>query len=75
MALAPWMLALAWRIERFRTLLTNGSPFITEATAHSGSVQRSFSRQKVDRLLEHRFRTAEEAVANVVDFVEGRRAY
>lgn len=68
-ALQPWVLKLGWRFERLRTLLTGSKPFITEATAHSSIIQRSYSAAKVQALLGHRFRTAEEAALNIAQFM------
>ena len=69
-ALQPWMLQLAWRLERLRTFLTGSKPFITEATAHSSIIKRGYSADKVKALLGHRFRTVEEAALNVAQFLE-----
>lgn len=75
MALASWMLALGWRLEKVRALLTGSKPFITRATAHSAIIQRSFSAAKAKGLLGHRFFTAAEAVSNVAAFVRGTPAH
>lgn len=74
-ALRPWMLQAAWRFERVRSLLTGSKPFITRDTAHSAIADRSFSAEKVQKLLGIRFIPAEHAVANVAGFLQGGRAY
>ena len=74
-ALHPWMLQLGWRLERLRSILTGSKPFITEATAHSSIIQRSYSAAKVKALLSHQFRTAEEAALNVAQFVEAQQPH
>lgn len=66
----PWTLALAWRLEAFRSLF-GGRPFITEYTARSACSQRAWSNAKVRELLGYEFRTAEEAARNVAAFLEG----
>ncbi len=71
MALQPWMLGLGWRFERIRSLLTGSNPLITQATVASSLLSRSYSSVKVKALLGHPFRTAEEAINNVVKYLEG----
>lgn len=66
--LRPWMLELAWRAERLRTLVTGGSPLVTRTTAATSMGQRAYSAAKVEALLGHRFRSLEEAVSNTVSF-------
>ncbi|MBL7950645.1 MAG: NAD-dependent epimerase/dehydratase family protein [Flavobacteriales bacterium] len=73
--LHPWMLNVAWRVERLRSLLTGSTPFITRDTAHSALTQRTYSSAKVEALLGHRSRTTEEAIANVAAFVRNEKAY
>jgi nucleoside-diphosphate-sugar epimerase len=73
--LRRWMLNMGWRVERSRSLLTGSTPFITRDTAHSALTERSYSSAKVEALLGHRFRTAEEMVANVAAFVRNGKAY
>lgn len=64
----PWMLDLAWRLERLRALFTGASPMVTKATVASSIGQRTYSNAKVSALLGYRFRTLEESVDNVVSF-------
>lgn len=71
MALQPWMLGIGWRFERIRSLLTGSNPLITRATVASSLLRRSYSSAKVDKQLGHPFRTAEEAITNVVKYLEG----
>lgn len=73
--LRPWMLQLGWRVERLRTVLTGSTPFITRDTAHSALTLRSYSAEKVTKLLGHGFRTAEESIANVAAFVNREKSY
>ncbi len=70
-AAQAWMLDLAWRLERLRTLLLGGQPLVTRDTANSATTVRSYSNRKVSALLGHSFRTVEESVRNVSDFVKG----
>lgn len=72
-ALQPWMLQLGWRFERIRSILTGSRPFITEATAHSSIIERSYSSAKAQALLGHRFRTAEEAALNMAQYMEAQQ--
>ncbi|MBK8225600.1 MAG: NAD-dependent epimerase/dehydratase family protein [Flavobacteriales bacterium] len=64
----PWMLALAWRAERMRSLLTGSSPLVTKATVSSALSARAYSNAKVDAVLGHQFLPLEESVANAVSF-------
>lgn len=73
--LRPWMLEVGWRLEELRSTLLGSTPFITRATAHSAIIQRSYNAAKVQALLQHRPRTAEETVANVAAYMNGVRAY
>lgn len=72
--LSPWMLQLAWRLEKVRTTFTRSRPFITRATVHSALNQRSYSAAKVEAALGYQFRGAAEAVSNVAAFVLGSKA-
>jgi dihydroflavonol-4-reductase len=64
----PWMLALAWRAERIRSLLTGSSPLVTKATVSSALSTRAYSNAKVTAVLGHQFLPLEESVANAVSF-------
>jgi dihydroflavonol-4-reductase len=66
-ALPAWLLDLAWRLERLRTLF-GGRPLVTRHTAHSAVIRRSFSNEKVSAVLGHRFRHAAEMAANVAAY-------
>lgn len=68
--LATWMLALAWRVERLRTLLTGGAALVTRSTVSSALERRSYCNEKVRALLGYRFRTMDEAVANVAAYLD-----
>lgn len=67
----PWMLSLAWRFERARAFLMGSRSLITRATVHSALITRAYSNKKVRDLLGYRFRTAQEAIANVAAFMNG----
>jgi nucleoside-diphosphate-sugar epimerase len=64
----PWMLGLAWRAERLRTLFTGGSPLVTAAAVSSAIRQRAYSNAKVKALTGHQFIPLAESVANTVSF-------
>lgn len=68
-ALPAWPLQLAWRLERLRTLFFGGRPFVTRHTVRSALVHRRYDNRKALSVPGIRFRTAEEAVANVASFV------
>lgn len=70
MPLQPWMLGLGWRFERIRSLLTGSNPLVTQATVASSLLDRSYSSAKVKALLGNPFRTAEEAINNVANYLE-----
>lgn len=65
----PWMLELAWRAERIRTLF-GGRPLITRFTARTASRLRRYDGTKARRVLTMEFRSAKEAVENTVAFLE-----
>jgi len=69
--LQPWMLSVASRLERIRSLITRRRPLVTKHTVHSALIKRAYSNKKVSDLLGYRFRSAREAVANVAGFVKG----
>lgn len=68
MKLPAWALELGWRAEALRTLF-GGRPLITRNTARTASRIRHYNGSKAERLLGMRFRSAEEAVANVAGFI------
>lgn len=63
-----WMLHLAWRAERLRSLLTGSSPLVTRTAVASALARRSYSDAKAAELLGYRFRALEESVANAASF-------
>jgi nucleoside-diphosphate-sugar epimerase len=68
--LRPWMLQLAWRLERLRTLFGD-RPMITRHTADTALNERRYDASKALRITGLRFRSAEEMVANAVSFAQG----
>ncbi len=69
MRAAPWMLEIAWRAEQLRTLF-GGRPMVTEHTARTASRPRNYDGSRARDLLKMEFRSAEEAVANTLAFLE-----
>lgn len=69
MKLPAWALELGWRAEVARTLF-GGRPLVTRNTARTASRIRHYDGSKAERLLGMRFRSAEEAIANVAAFLE-----
>lgn len=67
--IAPWMLGIAWRVERLRSMITRSRSLVTRSTSHSALITRAYSNRKAGALLSYTFRTAEEAVANVASFL------
>lgn len=70
----PWMLELAWRVERLRTLLFRGRPLITRDTARTSLRQRRFDDSKLRRRLGLTLRPSEEAVRYTVSLMDARPA-
>lgn len=68
--LRPWMLELAWRVERLRTLF-GGRPLITVHTARTASRPRAYDGSKVHALLDLPMRDARTAVRNVMAYLRG----
>jgi len=66
--IAPWVLELGWRLERLRTLF-GGKPFVTRHTVHSAIIKRSYDASKAKRITGMDFRSAKEAVENVVRYL------
>jgi nucleoside-diphosphate-sugar epimerase len=69
--LPPWMLGLAWRIERLRTLF-GGRPMITKVSARTASRPRLYDGSKARRLLDMEFSRAKEAVENTERFLRAQ---
>ena len=67
-AIPPWMLEVAWRVERLRSSLTGATPFVTKATAHSALIDRAYSAQKVEDLLGHRFFAVQAMAENMARY-------
>jgi dihydroflavonol-4-reductase len=65
--LPPWMLELAWRAERLRTLF-GGRPMITKISARTASRTRNYDGSRARTLLHMKMRSVEEAVANVARY-------
>lgn len=66
--LPAWALELGWRAESVRTAF-GGRPLITRHTARTASRIRHYDGSKAEKLLGMRFRSTEEAVANVAGFL------
>ena len=69
----PWMLELAWRAERLRTLLFGGRPLVTRDTARTSLRQRRFDDGKLRRRLGLSLRSAEEAVRYTASLMDAFR--
>ncbi len=67
----PWLLGLAWRVERMRSFITGASPLVTRSSVRSSITPRRYSGRKVRELLGHEFRTLAESATNVSAFVTG----
>ena len=65
----PWVLALAWRFERLRTMITRQRPMITRHTVHSSMDQRTYDAGRIMGM-GMRFRPVQEAVDNVARFLK-----
>lgn len=70
-SLAPWMLGLAWRAERLRTLF-GGRPLITQVSARTASRERLYDGRKARQLLGIDPRSAREAVENTERFLRAQ---
>jgi len=69
--LSSWTLELAWRAEFLRTIF-GGRPLVTRNTARTASRTRHYDGSKAEELLRMKFRSAEEAIANVSAFLDRR---
>lgn len=68
-SLPAWALELGWRLEAVRTRF-GGRPLITKHTARTASRPRLYDGSKAANLLAMPFRNADEAVENVVGFMD-----
>jgi dihydroflavonol-4-reductase len=60
--------AIAWRMEKLRSLVTGSNPLITKETAQSANSNYRFSNQKIKKELNFSFRTIDEAARNTAEF-------
>ncbi|MBV6406107.1 MAG: NAD-dependent epimerase/dehydratase family protein [Flavobacteriales bacterium] len=68
----PWMLELAWRAERLRTLLFGARPLVTRDTARTALRMRRFDDSKLRARSERPWRSAEEAVRYTVSLMDAK---
>lgn len=68
-AVRPWMLHLASALERARALVFRRKALITRYTVASSLSSRRFSGIRAEQALGRKFRTAEEALANVAEYL------
>jgi nucleoside-diphosphate-sugar epimerase len=61
---------IAWRLEKFRSLVTGSNPLITKETARSANSRYQFSNEKIISELGVKFFTVEEAAENTAGFFE-----
>lgn len=66
---SPWMAALAWPIDKIRSLITGTRPFITRETARSARSKFHYSAAKI-RQLGFSFRPLEETIAYTAGFMK-----
>lgn len=59
----PWMAAIAWRIERLRSLLTGSNPLITQETALLAQTSFAYDNSKIRRTLPYTFRNLDDSIA------------
>jgi nucleoside-diphosphate-sugar epimerase len=55
-AVAPWMIAILWRIEALRSWLTGSKPLITKETAHTSQTHFVYDNHKIKTTLGREFR-------------------
>ena len=72
-AVRPWMLRLASALESIRSFLFRRKALITRYTVASSLSSRKFSGARAEKALGRRFRTAEEALANVAEYLRKER--
>ncbi|RPD38597.1 NAD-dependent epimerase/dehydratase family protein [Chitinophaga barathri] len=72
----PWMAALVWRVEKFRSLFTGKRPLITRETARTAQLKVYYSSAKITQTLPgFRFRPLDETVTDVSrDYLVSRNA-
>lgn len=58
-----WMGEFAWRVERFRSLITGSPPLLTRETARTALVENRYSSEKIKETLGFTFRPLEETIS------------
>jgi len=64
----PVLSAIAWRMEKLRSLITGSKPLITRETARNANHVRLFSSEKIQKAIGFKFRPVEEAARNTAGF-------
>lgn len=64
----PWMSAVGWRVEKWKTKVFGGQPRITRETAMAAHQHYCYSSEKIKNRLGHQFIPVEEAVKNACGF-------
>lgn len=66
----PVLSAIAWRMEKLRSLITGRKPLITRETARNANNVRLFSSEKIQKAIGFKFRPVEEAAKNTTAFYQ-----
>lgn len=69
-----WMLGLVWRLLKLVTWFSGGTPAVSKESAASSMQTNKFSSEKVKRTIDISFRSANQAVQNVVRFEQNPEA-
>jgi dihydroflavonol-4-reductase len=67
----PWMMQLAWRFEKIKSLITFTSPRITKEIVSMGSHLSFYSNEKIKKALKWEFIPVTESVAFMAKFFKG----
>lgn len=63
--LKPWMLALAWRLDKIRNLLTGSRQKLFRSIAKSAVAKRHYSNKKITETLHYTFLPLEETISRI----------
>lgn len=66
----PFLSAIAWRLEKVRSMITGHKPLITRETARNANHVRLFSSEKIQKMIGFKFRPVEDAAKNTAGFYQ-----
>lgn len=65
---SPMLSEFLWRMERLRTMLFGGKPFITRETSRTAQKTYYYDNSKVKKVLDYEFRRVEDSIKDICDY-------